>query len=217
MRLTPRDAHPEGRFSGLLGVDIVDFTGRQRNDDIRAYLRKELHTMLRAGFDGSGLGWHDCVYEDRGDGGLIVIPPGMPLARVIDPLPERLRGLIRRHNQVFRDAAGMQLRAAFHIGPTFRDEQGYVGTDVNIMFRLLEASALKREIASSGAEFGLIVSPYVYETFVRRNPGLVDPAAFKPVRVRVKSTNTRGWIYLPGHAPGGGGGTTLRLPAGAAP
>ena len=58
------------------------------------------------------------------DGALIVIPPDLACRGIIDPLPERLRGLIRRHNHVSCQAAGIQLRAAAHIGPVEHDGYG---------------------------------------------------------------------------------------------
>ncbi len=134
----------------------------------------------------------DTELTGRGDGALVVIPPAVPAWRVIDPLPERLRSLIRRHNRVFRDPARIQLRAAFHMGPVHHDNHGYIGTDVDVLFRLLDAAALKRALASSGAELGLITASHVHHNVVRRHPSLIAPtAAFQKARVHIKHTNTR--------------------------
>jgi len=140
---TPPRLPAEGQVCGLFGVDIVGFTSAQRDDDIRLYLHRELYEILQAAFGGAGLPWQDSPTEDRGDGALIVIPPALPPARVIDPLPERLRSLIRRHNRVFSQPARIQLRAAFHMGPVHYDNHGYVGTDIDILFRLLDAAPLR--------------------------------------------------------------------------
>ena len=59
--------------------------------------------------------------------------PWSPAKGLINPLPKMLRGLIRRHNHVSRDAAGIQLRAAAHIGPVEHDGHGFVGTDINLL------------------------------------------------------------------------------------
>jgi hypothetical protein len=154
----------------LFAVDIAGFTGPHRDDDIRLYLHEELYQVLHKAFDGSGIPWADCFCEDRGDGALIVVPPAVPCKGLIDPLPERLRSLIRRHNHVSRDAAGIQLRAAAHIGPVEHDGHGFVGTDINLLFRMLDARPLKAALAGSGAELGLIVSDYVYRNVVCRYP-----------------------------------------------
>jgi hypothetical protein len=182
----------------LFAVDIAGFTGPHRDDDIRLYLHEELYQVLHKAFDGSGIPWADCFCEDRGDGALIVVPPSIPSKGIIDPLPERLRGLIRRHNHVSGDAAGIQLRAAAHIGPVEHDGHGFVGTDINLLFRMLDARPLKTALAGSGTELGLIVSDYVYRNLVCRYPSLVSPDAFRSVRFQVKYTRARAWIHLPG-------------------
>ncbi len=129
---------------------------------------------------------------------LIVVPPGIACKGIIDPLPERLRSLIRLHNHVCRPAAGLQLRAAVHIGPVDHDGHGFIGSDIDFLFRMLEARPLKRTLTSSGPELALIASDYVYGNVVCRYPSLVSPQAFRPVRFQVKYTRAKAWIYLPG-------------------
>jgi hypothetical protein len=129
---------------------------------------------------------------------LIVVPPGVACKGIIDPLPERLRGLIRRHNHVSCRAAGIQLRAAAHIGLVEHDGHGFVGSDINLLFRMLEARPLKRALAGSGAELALIVSDDVYRSLVCRCPSLVSPEAFQRVKFQVKHDRACGWTYLPG-------------------
>ena len=112
------------------------------------------------------------------------MPPGVACKGIIDPLPDRLRGLIRRHNHVSCQAAGIQLRAAAHIGPVEHDGHGFVGSDINLLFRMLEAPPLKRALAGSGAELALIVSDDVYRSLVCRCPSLISPEAFQRVKFR---------------------------------
>jgi class 3 adenylate cyclase len=188
----------DGQLCTVLAVDIAGFTASHRDDEIRLYLHEELYELLQKAFDGSGIPWARCFREDRGDGALIVVPPEIACKGIIDPLPERLRGLIRRHNHVSSPAAGIQLRAAAHIGPVEHDGHGFVGSDVNLLFRMLEARPLKRALAGTGAELALMVSEDVYRSLVCRCPSLVSPDAFQPVRFQVKRTRSRAWIYLPG-------------------
>jgi hypothetical protein len=91
----------------------------------------------------------------------------------------------------------MQLRAAAHLGPVDHDGHGFVGTDVDFLFRMLDARPLKHALASTGADLALVVSEYVYRNIVFRHPSLVSPAVFRPIRVQVKYTRTRAWTYLP--------------------
>jgi class 3 adenylate cyclase len=188
----------DGQLCTVLAVDIAGFTAPHRDDEIRRYLHVQLYELLEKAFDGSGIPWARCFHEDRGDGALIVVPPEIACKGVIDPLPERLRGLIRRHNHVSCQAAGIQLRVAAHIGPVEYDGHGFVGSDLNLLFRMLEARPLKHALAGSGAELALMVSEDVYRSLVCRCPSLVSPDAFQPVRFQVKRTRGRAWIYLPG-------------------
>ena len=188
----------DGQLCALFGVDIAGFTSPRRDDDIRLYLHKELYEVLEKAFDGSGIPWASCFCEDRGDGALVVVPPSIACKGIIDPLPERLRGLIRRHNHVFCPAAGIQLRVAAHIGPVEHDGHGFVGSDINLLLRMLEAQPLKRALAGSGAELAMITSDDVYRSLVCRYPSLVSPDAFERVRFQVKHTRAWAWTYLPG-------------------
>ena len=195
---------PDGQLCGLFAADIAGFNGLRRDDDIQIYVHKSLYEMLQAAFDRSDVPWFSCAHEDRGDGVLVIVPPMIPVAGLVDPIPERLRRLIRRHNRVSCDAARIQLRVAAHIGPVHYDGHGFVGRDVNLLRRLLDARSLKRMLAQSGAEVAFITSGYVYENVIRRCPSLVDPALFQPLSVRVKETRTRAWAYVVGTLPGAG-------------
>jgi hypothetical protein len=162
----------DGQICALFAVDIAGYTRPDRDDDIRLYLHEKLYYILEKAFDGSGVPWAKCLHEDQGDGAMILVPPDISFKGIIDPLPERLRSLIRRHNHVSRDAAEIRLRATAHIGPVYYDGHGFVGTDINMLFRMLDARPLKRALDSSGAELALIVSDYVYSTVVCRHPSL---------------------------------------------
>jgi hypothetical protein len=188
----------DGQLCAVFAVDIVGFTRPDRDDDIRRYLHEKLYDYLQKAFEESGLPWDGCFAEDRGDGALIVIPPGISFKGLIHPLPERLRSLVRRHNHVSRESAGIQLRTAVHVGPVDHDGHGFVGTDVNFTFRMLDARPLKRVLAASGAELGVAVSDYVYRCLVCRYPSLVHPDTFRAVRFQAKNTRARAWTYLPG-------------------
>jgi hypothetical protein len=196
-----RNAQPDtgsdwGQCS-LFAVDIAGFSGPLRDNDIQMYLHKSLYEMLQAAFNMSGVPWASCFHEDRGDGVLVVVPPMVAASKLVS-IPDRLRSLIRRHNHVSCEAACIQLRSALHLGPICHDAHGFIGADVNLLCRLLDTRQLKRRLADSAAEIGLIASDYLYFNVIRRQPSLLDPALFDPVRIRVKETRTRAWVYLPG-------------------
>lgn len=216
--LLPRAPAPpaDGEICAVFAVDIVGFTRQDRDDDIRRYLHEKLYEFLPEAFDGSGVPWGGCFCEDRGDGALVVVPPEISAKGLIDPLPDKLRRLVRRHNHVSREEAGIQLRTATHIGPVEYDGYGFVGTDVNFLFRMLDARTLKRMLADSGAELGLVVSDYVYRSLVCRYPSLTRPEAFRNVSFKVKQTRGRAWAYLPGSSGGPASERCLGLGSGLA-
>jgi hypothetical protein len=196
MRHGPSASEPDGQVCSLFAVDIAGFTGAQRDNDIQVYMHQSLYKMLDTAFNRSDVPWSDCSHEDRGDGAIVVAPPTIPAARLV-PIPDRLRLLIRLHNRVSCDAAHIQLRAAIHLGPVHHDGHGFIGADVNLLCRLLDARQPRQLLARSDAEIALIVSDYLYATVICRQPSLLDPALFRPLNVRVKQTRARAWLYLP--------------------
>ena len=180
----------------LFAVDIAGFTRPDRDDDIRYYLHEQLYRILEQGFDASGIPWIGCFTEDRGDGALVVIPPGIAAKAVIDPLLDRLRTLIRRHNHVSRAAACMQLRVAIHLGPVDHDKHGFIGDDVNFLFRMLDARPLRSALASKGADLACVISEYVYANIVCRHPSMVRPDDFQLIKFQVKRTRARARLFL---------------------
>ena len=187
-----------GQVCALFAADIAEFTRGDRDDDIRLHLHEELYRVLEQAFDASGIPWNACFTEDRGDGALVVIPPNIGAKAIIDPLPERLRTLIRRHNHVSRDAARIQLRVAAHMGPVDHDGHGFIGTDVNFLFRMLDARPLRAALAGTGADLAYITSEYVYSNIVCRHPSMISPDDFRLIKFQVKRTRAQARIYLPG-------------------
>jgi hypothetical protein len=185
----------------MIAVDIAEFTRPDRDNEIQLHMRTVLYALLRAACTDAGLPWDQCQPEDRGDGALIIFSPGIPAQPIIDPFLDRLRGLIRWHNRMSCQAARMQLRVAANIGPVYRDDHGFGGGDVTLLFRMLDARPLRRALSESGAELAFIVSDYMYDSLVRHHLSLVDPALFRSLKTQVKRTRVNAWIYLPGQAP----------------
>lgn len=192
---------PSGRDCTMFACDIADSTRPDRDNDIQLFLRRALYDMLRDGFRDSGIGWEHCEHHDRGDGALVIIPPGLDARAIIAPFPDLLTSLIRRHNRIVTEPARIQLRAAVNTGPVYRDDHGIAGQDVTMLCRMLDARKLRRALADSAAETALIISASAYDSLVRPHPGLIDTRNLRPLTTRVKRTKIRGWIYIPGAPP----------------
>ena len=185
----------------MLAVDIAEFTRADRDDEIQLHLRTSLYGILHEALGGSAMPWEQGQYEDRGDGVMVIFPPDLAAQPIIDSFPERLRGLIRRHNRLSCEPARMQLRVAAHVGPVYRDEHGFAGDDVTFLCRMLDAQPLRRALSESDTELAFIISDYVYEKCVLRRRSLADRRSFRPVRTHVKRTPVHAWIYLPDGSP----------------
>ena len=182
----------------LFAVDIAGFTAADRDDQVQLAVRKALYALLIGAFDDAHLPWEECLHEDRGDGILVIIPAKMPSATVVDPLLAHIHAGLRHHNRLASVAATIRLRVAVHIGEVYSDSNGLAGVAVNHLFRLLDAPVLKRALAAARTDVALLVSDYFYDSVVRHGPGMIDPAAYRPVVVEVKQTQARGWLHLPG-------------------
>jgi hypothetical protein len=181
----------------MFAADIVGFTRPDRDQQAQIHLRHTLYSMVRGALAESGIPWEHCLQQDRGDGPLILIPPGIPQRMIIAPLCELLPMMIRRHNRFAIPSARLEVRTAANIGHVYRDEHGYAGADINLVCRMLDARPLRRQLVSTGTDMALMVSGSVYETIVQRHPALIDPALFRRVRTRVKRTRIDAWLYAP--------------------
>ncbi len=72
-------------------ADISAFGRHSRNDKDRRLLRALMYDALQHAFENSGVPWHSCHREDRGDGVLLIVPPSTPTSLLIDPLSGRPR------------------------------------------------------------------------------------------------------------------------------
>jgi hypothetical protein len=188
----------QGQNCSIFLADIAAFGGRDRSDGDRQIVRDEMYATLRDVFESSDVPWWACHREDRGDGALVVVPPTIPTRSVVDPLLTRLAAALRRYNQQATQATRMQLRVALNVGPVVSDPQGVSGEAIILAARLLEAPVLKKELARTAADLGVIVSPFIYDSVIKHAPGDVDPAQYRNLRFRAKESNVTAWMYLSG-------------------
>ncbi|MFB4319669.1 cyclic nucleotide-binding domain-containing protein [Actinomadura sp. 21ATH] len=182
-----------GQNCSVLFTDVARFSDPSRDDRDRLLVRQVLYETLRRAFGDAGLDW-DLVYrEDRGDGTLMVVPPSVPTASLVDPLLRHLAAGVDRHNRDAAEAVRVQLRVALHVGPVVPDGNGVAGEAVIRTARLLDAPAFKKELEATGADLGFIASRFVYDSAVRHS---TDPAPYREVEVQVKETETTAWMYF---------------------
>jgi class 3 adenylate cyclase len=189
-----KDAAPplRGQNCTILFSDVVAFSSRERNDDDRLIIRRALLGMTVLALRGIPGAWS----QDRGDGLLTVIPPIIPTANVIALLHKQLPAALDRHNSTDRTSTRFQLRIAVNVGPVTSDTIGVSGEAIIIAARLLDAPVFKKAMAKTSANFGIIASPFVYETVIRHSMNPIDLAGYSRVQVNVKESTTPAWVTL---------------------
>jgi hypothetical protein len=170
--------------------DVVGFGARSRTDEDRRIIRETLFRMTYAAMRGIPDVWS---WEDRGDGLLIVIPPSIPTAEVVEHLHAGLPAALEEHNRTHPDSARIQLRVAVNVGPVTSDDIGISGEAIIVAARLVEAPPFKEAMDETRANLGIIASTFIYETVVRHHPGMVG---YSQVRVDVKESSILGWLKL---------------------
>jgi hypothetical protein len=194
-------AHPGSQSRPLNGenctvflTDVVGFGALGRTDEDRYLIRQALLAMTQ-----SALGplWQECACKDRGDGLLIAVPPSVPTGKAIDCLLAGLTSELKRHNRIHSESVQFQLRVAVSVGPVTHDTLGPSGDVLVRTARMLEAELFKKALIDSGANLGVIASPFVYETAIRRSGGgPLDPANYVLIPVNVKEFSIEAWMYL---------------------
>jgi CRP-like cAMP-binding protein len=181
-----------GENCTVILTDVVAFSAHKRTDADRLTIRKALSGMVQTAIhDYSGV-----RSEDRGDGILIVIPPEIPTAKIMNQLRRVLPPALDQHNRSHRDPAQFQLRLSVNVGPVVSDDMGVSGEAIIVAARIVEAPAFKEAFTESTARLGIIVSPFVYDTVVRHDQDDDYVASYFPVPVEVKEYRATAWMML---------------------
>ncbi|WP_019635105.1 hypothetical protein [Actinomadura atramentaria] len=180
----------------VLATDITAFGDRRRDDETHRHLRAIMYTLMSEAFAMTDLPWWRSVRDDRGDGTLIITPPGIPPALFLDPLAHHLTALLRRTNRTANDVGRLRLRLAVSAGHIQHDGGGFIGRPLIHLFRLLDAPAFKDAFADAGTDLAMIVSEEFYDSALATG-GLINPAAYRPLHVASKETHCTAQLWLP--------------------
>ncbi|GAA0638482.1 hypothetical protein GCM10010174_70480 [Kutzneria viridogrisea] len=127
---------------------------------------------------------------------LVLVPPEVPKAFLVDSLPLELAEALSEHNRSSPEGERIRLRAGLHAGEINFDEHGVSSSSINHVFRLMEAPAFKAALADSPGVLALVTSQWFYEEVVCHS---VHAAAesYRRIQVSVKETSADAWIVLP--------------------
>ncbi len=183
----------------LLVTDIAG-SGSLRTRSVQEEVRSGHYGMLEDCLRGSEIRPERCYWEDRGDGIIVAIPPTYRPLTLIFPFLDNLQYWLREHNLNADHWKRIRLRVALHVGEAYHDGRGLTGSDVNLVFRLVEARRLKGAFRDSSASLAFIASDEVYRDVIKTAPRPVDPDVFTAIHVQEKETHATAWIQLRGKA-----------------
>ena len=141
---------------------------------------------------------HD-PFLDRGDGFAALIQPSdsVPRTALLDTVVPRLVDLLVKYNDE-HPTEQLRLRAAINTGPVHNDGDGWYGESLDLTFRLLDASQLKKRARETKSPLVLVVSDEIYSSVVRQGYDGIDPRMFRAdVRVQIAGQRYRGWSCTP--------------------
>jgi hypothetical protein len=100
------------------------------------------------------------------------------------------------HNS--RPQRQLRVRAVVHAGEVHYDANGCFGEALDVAFRLLDASRVKRALREAADPLILVISGDIYRSVVRHGYDGIDQRTFHPlVRVQIADNRYRGWIRIP--------------------
>ncbi|RSN56102.1 hypothetical protein DMH01_30290 [Amycolatopsis sp. WAC 04182] len=181
----------------IVVVDVVGFTAPDRNRLDRLAVHQGMYEVLKTAFAESGIDFDSCAHEDRGDGVLVLLPPGTTKSLVADLLPDRIAVALRRYNHTRTPQAQMRLRVSLNSGEVVDDGNGWVGEAVDIAFRILDAQQAKDAFAESGRMIAFICSQRFFADVIEKDPGLL-PESYSPIPVSVKTFTGTAYLRLHG-------------------
>ena len=187
-----------------MAVDLEHYSLRDNPGQVEA--QRLLVQLLKEASDSAGL---DRIYWDTqptGDGEVALLPPGVDEARVIADFVHELRIALYQRNRILGADARLRLRVALHQGITHLAENGFGGSAVVVVCRLLNSRELKAALKDNpAADLVLIVSDQLYRDIVEHNYRDLRADSFTKVHVRdrAKSFEADAWIHVPTAAPAG--------------
>jgi hypothetical protein len=179
-------------------LDIEKYSTRSNSDHLA--MQPQLRKITEATLSHAQVPWAKVEVQNRGDGLLLELPPGIDEPRVIPRLVNGLCQALHQANRRTLSSRQMRLRMALaqgirHPGPT-----GAIGEALIAACRLVDCAAIRDALGRRPERgLGLIVSDDLYhDVIAQRYPGL-DPAEFTAVQAEVeaKDFTAKAWVHVP--------------------
>ncbi len=189
---------PRSTYYTMVIIDIEKF-GQRKNPD-QHWLRRQMYDVLETAAWRAGIPWSACRRADRGDGVIILIPASVAKENITEGFVRELDTELGTHARRSRESVAMRMRVALHAGDVVRDDQGWVGAELNTACRLVDLPALRDALTQvPSARLALIVSDMWFKAVVWHNHGAVDHRDYTRVPITTKELDDWAWIHVPGH------------------
>lgn len=187
---------PDGAAEGnstVVATNLLGFSRLLRSAGDRRVMHAAMVEMTRSALTDVS---DECLFQNREDGMLVLIPPSVPTPTIMDGLTRTLSASLRRHNRLYNVCAQIQMRIAVDTGPVERLDPAMTELVLGQAGQLLETPALAQAINRRRANLGMIVSSSIYDSAIRPYGG---PVGYEPVRVEGRPQ--RAWMQLIDPAP----------------
>ncbi|MFD0496094.1 MULTISPECIES: hypothetical protein [Streptomyces violaceusniger group] len=179
-----------------LFVDVQGYGKRSLPEQsrVQGWLAEALERMRES----AGLEERDLSKQGQGDGCLLLAHPSLPLPMTLARLTLGLMEAVEWVNEPLKEAAQIQLRAAFDTGVVRHAANGYVGRAVISVARLVNSKPLRNMLVESpDSPLALAVSDSLYQDVVLSGlPGL-PVNRFQQVAIEEKEYAGWAWLLAP--------------------
>lgn len=177
----------------ILLFDIEQFGTR---DDVeQAFLRRMLYDVADGTLAAADISETARLRADRGDSVIELIDANVPVSGLLKALLTETPMLLHAKNRLMASSTRMRLRIVLAAGYVAVDEKGWIGTDLNHAFRLLDAGPLREALRADTGSSVLCVSDTVYQGVVRHGHHGVRPEEFHEVVVQTKEGPSTAWLH----------------------
>jgi hypothetical protein len=190
-----------------IAVDLEHYSRRTDAGQIEA--QRAMSRLVREAGERGGVERAQWLTQERGDGELALLPPGIDEAHVITSLWRELREGLHRYNRHANAAARLRMRMAVHEGQTYVADSGFAGDAINTVCRLCDCAEAKDALSSTVGDLVLIVSDRIFFDVIRGYDAHDLPASgFAEVTLDMpdKGFRARAFICSSGGTPGAGPG-----------
>jgi hypothetical protein len=179
-------------------LDIVK--SGERTDPEQTWLRENLYRITERALGAAGI--EPAGKEDRGDGILLLLPGNVSKPRLLGLFTDAIEAGLRSHAQQHRGTPReLRLRLALHAGEVARDSRGWVGSDLNAAFRMVDLPEMRNTLrAAPKAVLAVGVSDILHRAVIRHGYPGIDPQEYAPVRFSAKELRDETlWVRVPGY------------------